>query len=158
MRLELVKDWMSREVITAVPTMGLLEADSLMREHQVRRLPVVENGRVVGIVTYGDIREARPSAATSLSTWEMNYLLASLKLAEVMSKQPKVISPEATIGEAADLMLTHRISGLPVVDAAGALAGIITESDIFRMVAHNWRQSMEGDSAKPYAHYGNQQP
>ncbi|MCA9920238.1 MAG: CBS domain-containing protein [Anaerolineales bacterium] len=152
MRLELVKDWMSRDVITAVPTMGLLDADTLMRENNIRRLPVVENGRLVGIVTYGDVREARPSAANSLSTWEMNYLLASLKLGEVMTKQLVAISPEATIGEAADLMLTKRISGLPVVDGSGLLVGIITESDIFRMVVHQWRQSQD-DSTRPYIHY-----
>jgi CBS domain-containing protein len=152
MRLELVKDWMSRNVVTAVPSMGLLDADLLMREHNIRRLPVVENGRLLGMVTYGDIREARPSAATSLSTWEMNYLLASLNLGEVMTKQPSSISPEATIGEAADLMLTHKISGLPVVNSDGTLVGIITESDIFRMVAHHWRHSQE-DSPKPYTHY-----
>lgn len=152
MRLELVKDWMTRDVITASPNLGLLEADALMRKHNIRRLPVVENGRLVGIVTHGDIREARPSAATSLSSWELNYLLASLSLEKVMTQAPRFISPEATIGEAADVMFTHKISGLPVVDAAGDLVGIITESDIFRMVAHNWRQSQE-DSPKPYTHY-----
>ena len=152
MRLELVKDWMSRDVIVAEPSMGLLEAGALMRENNVRRLPVMENGRLVGIVTFSDIREAKPSAASSLSTWEMNYLLANLKLSEVMTRQPKTISPNATIGEAADLMLTNRISGLPVLDASGNLVGIITESDIFRMVVHNWRQS-QGDSPKPYTHY-----
>lgn len=152
MRLELVKDWMSRELVTAVPDTGILDADALMREKNIRRLPVVENGRLVGIVTYGDIREAKPSDASSLSTWEMNYLLANLNLAEVMTKQPQAISPEATIGEAADLMLTKRISGLPVVDTMGALVGIITESDIFRMVVHQWRQRQD-ESAKPYTHY-----
>ena len=153
MRLELVKDWMSRDVVFAAPSLGLLDADLMMRENKVRRLPVVEDGRLVGIVTYGDIREARPSAATSLSTWEMNYLLASLKLAKVMTKNVQVISPDATIGEAADIMLANRISGLPVVDAAGELVGIITESDIFRMVAHNWKQSQQDGSAKPFTHY-----
>ncbi|WP_420631904.1 CBS domain-containing protein [Candidatus Leptofilum sp.] len=153
MRLELVKDWMSRDVVTAVPTMGLLEADALLQEHQIRRLPVLENGRLVGIVTYGDIREAKPPDATSSSAWEMNYLLASLNLAAIMTKKPVSILPDATIGEAADLMLTHRISGLPVVDSAGNLVGIITESDIFRMVTHQWRQSQEDNSPKPYIHY-----
>ena len=70
-----------------------------------------------------------------------------------MTRQPKAISPEATIGEAADVMLTNRISGLPVVDAQGTLVGIITESDIFRMVVHHWRQSQEENSPKPYTHY-----
>lgn len=152
MRLELVRDWMSRNVVFASPSLGLLDADLLMRKHHVRRLPVVENGRLVGIVTYRDIREARPAAATSLSTWEMNYLLASLKLAEVMTKQLKLVSPDATIGEAADIMLTNRISSLPVVDASGTLVGILTESDIFRMVAHYWKQA-EDTSNKPYTHY-----
>ncbi|MCA9899576.1 MAG: CBS domain-containing protein [Ardenticatenaceae bacterium] len=153
MRLELVMDWMSRDVVTAVPTLGILDADALMREHNIRRLPVVDNGRLVGIVTYGDIREARPSAATSLSTWEMNYLLANLNLAEVMTKAPIAISPAATIGEAADLMLTNQISGLPVVDGDGRLVGIITESDIFHMVVHQWRQSVEDNAPTPYTHY-----
>ena len=92
MRLELVKDWMSRDVITAVPTLELLEADALMRKHNIRRLPVVENGRLVGIVTHGDIREARPSAATSLSTWELNYLLANLIEPRLISQTPTAIS------------------------------------------------------------------
>jgi CBS domain-containing protein len=152
MRLELVKDWMSRDVITASPALGLLEAGALMRQHDIRRLPVVENGRLLGIVTLGDVREAKPSAATSLTAWELNYLLANLTIGEVMSKPTQTISPEATIGEAAEIMLSRKISGLPVVDADGRLVGIITESDIFRMVVHNWRQSQE-DSPKPYTHY-----
>ncbi|MCB9007999.1 MAG: CBS domain-containing protein [Ardenticatenaceae bacterium] len=152
MRLELVKDWMSRDVVTGAPTMGLLDADSLMREHKIRRLPVVENGRLVGIVTYGDIREARPSLASAVSTWEMNHYLASLNIGEIMTQATKSVSPEATIGEAADMMLTSKISGLPVVDAKGVLVGIITESDIFRMVAHHWKQGQD-DSTKPYTHY-----
>ncbi len=152
MRLELVKDWMSSDVITVEAKTGLLEADRVMRENGIRRLPVVENGRLVGIVTYGDIREARPSAATSLSTWEMNYLLSRLEVREVMTQNPITIKPDAIIGEAASLMLNNRISGLPVVTAQGEIAGIITESDIFRMVAHEW-ESAQDESSKPYAHY-----
>ncbi len=152
MRLELVRDWMSRDVVSAQPATKLLDADLLMREHHIRRLPVVEDGRLLGIVTYGDVREARPSAATSLSSWELNFLLAGLSLSEVMAKPPITISPDATVGEAAEIMLTNRISGLPVVDVAGKLVGIITESDIFRMVAHNWKKS-RAESTDPYTHY-----
>jgi acetoin utilization protein AcuB len=152
MRLELVQDWMSRDVVAAAPSLGLLDADLLMREHKIRRLPVVENGRLVGIVTYGDIREARPSAASPLNTWEMNFLLAGLKLSDVMARQLKVVSPHATMGEAAEIMLNNRISSLPVLDSDEKLVGIITESDIFRMVAHNWKMSQKG-STKPYTHY-----
>ncbi len=152
MRLELVKDWMSRDVVSAEPSVGLLDADKLMQEHKIRRLPIVENGRLVGIVTYGDIREARPPATSPLNTWEMKFLLAGIELSQVMAKQLKVVAPHATMGEAAEIMLNNRISGLPVIDSDEKLVGIITESDIFRMVAHNWKQSRKG-SPKPYTHY-----
>ncbi len=154
MRLELVKDWMTANLLTVDVGTGLMDADHVMRDNGIRRLPVLQNGRLVGIVTYGDIREARPSAATSLSTWEMNYLLLRLKIEEVMAKEPLTVRPDAIMGEAASLMLKHRISGLPVVTADGDLVGIITESDIFRMVANNWEKAQEEDSSKPYAHYG----
>ena len=153
MRLELVKDWMTADVVTVEADTGLMDADHVMRDNGVRRLPVVQNGRLVGIVTYGDIREARPSAATSLSTWEMNYLLTRLNIEEVMTKDPITIKPDAIMGEAASLMLNNRISGLPVVDAQGKIVGILTESDIFRMVAHNWEKAQQDESPKPYAHY-----
>jgi acetoin utilization protein AcuB len=70
----------------------------------------------------------------------------------VMTQNPITIKPDAIIGEAASLMLKHRISGLPVVTAQGDIAGIITESDIFRMVAHEW-ENAQNESSKPYAHY-----
>lgn len=153
MRLELVKDWMTREVITAVPTMGVLEAGHLMREKGVRRLPVVDgDGRLVGILTHGDVREAKPSTNSSLSAWELNYLLARLTVGEVMSESVLTTTPETTIGEAAQLMYQHKISGLPVLDTNGALVGILTESDIFRMVVHDWQKSQDTPTP-PYAHY-----
>jgi len=152
MRLELVKDWMTRDVITAVPEMGVLEAGNIMREKGVRRLPVVQNGRLVGILTNGDVREAKPSANSSLSAWELNYLVARLTVGEIMSPRVLTITPEATIGEAAQIMYQHKVSGLPVVDAQGTLVGILTESDIFRMVVHDWQKSKE-EPTPPYAHY-----
>jgi acetoin utilization protein AcuB len=108
-----------------------------MSEKQIRRLPVVDNDRLVGIVTRGDVREAAPSDATSLSIWELNYLITNLKIERIMSPDPITISPEASIGEAAQLMLDHKISGLPVVDA-NKIVGIITESDIFRIIVQEW--------------------
>ncbi|MEJ2750334.1 MAG: CBS domain-containing protein [Anaerolineae bacterium] len=143
MSQELVKDWMSQDVITIeVDTCCLPKAHRLMTDNHIRRLPVVdENGRLVGIVTRGDIRGAEPSQATSLSIWELNYLLANLKIADIMTPNPITVSEDSTIGEAADLMLEHKVSGLPVTNDAGQLVGIITESDIFRMVVrHEWSQ------------------
>lgn len=153
MRLELVKDWMTRDVISITPNTPLAEADRLLVEHTIRRLPVVENGRLVGIVTYGDIRSARPSQASSLSVWEMNHFISRLQAAEIMTPQPITVSQESTIGEAAHIMLQNMISGLPVVDANGTLVGIITESDIFRMVVHDWVHA-QGKASEPFAHYG----
>lgn len=138
MKKELVKDWMSTDVITVAPDMTLPEAHQLMTNEEIRRLPVVdENGRLLGIVTIGDIRSAEPSPATSLSIWEMNYLLSSLKLEKIMTANPRTIHADATIGEAARMMLEHRVSGLPVVDDEHRVVGIITESDIFSMVVLN---------------------
>ena len=137
---DFVQEWMSTDVITITPDMTLPEAHQLMINEEIRRLPVVDsNGRLVGIITIGDIRSAQPSSATSLSIWELNYLLSTLKVEKVMTPHPKTIRADATIGEAARMMLEHRISGLPVVDAEGHVLGIITESDIFSMVVmHEW--------------------
>ena len=139
---ELVRDWMSTDVITVRPETTLPEAHQIMTNEEIRRLPVVdEAGRLVGIITIGDIRSAEPSPATSLSIWEMNYLLSSLKIDKIMTRHPKTIGAEATLAEAARTMLEYRVSGLPVVDEAMRVIGIITESDIFTMVVlHEWGQ------------------
>jgi CBS domain-containing protein len=140
MKQELVKDWMTRNVVTITPDTTLSEAHRLMTEKRVRRLPVMKNNLLVGIVTLGDVRGAEPSGATSLSIWEVNYLLSKLKIEEIMSRNLLTISSNATIGQAAELMLEQKVSGLPVVDEKKQLVGIITESDIFRMVVHAWRE------------------
>jgi CBS domain-containing protein len=153
MNQEMVKDWMSREVVTISPDTTLPEAHRLMTEKQIRRLPVVAKNHLAGIVTLGDVREAEPSDATSLSIWEVNYLLAKLNVEEIMTRNPITIFGEATIGEAAQVMLANKISGLPVVDSRGALVGIITESDIFRIVVQKWG-SIEGVEKLGVASYG----
>ena len=137
---ELVRDWMSSDVITIRPETTLPEAHQIMTTEEIRRLPVVDDqDRLVGIITIGDIRSAEPSPATSLSIWEMNYLLSSLKIEKIMARHPKTISADATLAEAARTMLEYRVSGLPVVDEAMKVVGIITESDIFTMVVlHEW--------------------
>lgn len=129
----LVKDWMSKNVLTVNPKTPIAEAYRLMKERKVRRLPVVKDGRLFGIITLGDVREASPSIATSLSVWEINYLWAQLTVDRVMKTDVIKLSPDATVLEAARLMLEHKISGLPVIEN-GEIVGIITESDIFRML------------------------
>jgi len=145
MKQELVRDWMTSPVIYIGPQTTLPEAHRLMAEHNFRRLPVVDNNdQLIGMVTRGDVRGAEPSQATSLSVWELNYLLSKLCVEEIMTHSPITVPEEATIGEAARLMLNYRVSGLPVVNQHGRLVGIITESDIFRMVVrHEWSQEEE---------------
>ncbi len=140
MKKQLVKDWMSVDVITITPDKTLPEANQLLVREEIRRLPVVDaTGELVGIVSLGDIRSAQPSPATALSVWELNYLLSTLRIEKVMTRNPVSIGPDATIGEAARTMLEHRVSGLPVVDEDNHVVGMITESDIFSMVVlHEW--------------------
>ena len=95
---------------------------------------------MVGIVTLGDVRGAEPSEATSLSIWELNYLLSKLPVERVMSTPVVTVHPDDPVPEAARLMLTNKIAGLPVMDGDD-LVGIITESDIFRMVVHHWQRT-----------------
>ncbi len=129
-----VRDWMTPNPITISPRTTLPEAHQIMKEKRIRRLPVVdENGQLVGIVTLGDVREASPSDATSLSIFELNYLLARLTVDKIMTRKVITVTPDTPIYEAARLMLEHKIGGLPVVED-GRVVGIITESDIFKMV------------------------
>ena len=140
-----VRDWMSTNVITIEPTAKLPEVHKLLKNKGIRRLPVVDQGKLVGIVTLGDVREAEPSTATTLSIWEINYLIAKLEAREFMSPDVIKILPTATIEEAAQKMLDYRISGLPVVDEQDNLVGIITESDIFSMIVqHGWEEELIG--------------
>ncbi len=152
MRLELVKDWMTREPTTVGPDLTVLEAGRLMVDRTIRRLPVMEENKLVGIVTYGDVRGARAAAAAGTDIWELGHSLAHLTIREIMTPNPVTISPDDTIGAAARLMLKYMIGGLPVLDAHGHLVGIITESDIFRLVVRDWMHS-EDEPSEPYAHY-----
>ncbi len=130
----LVRDWMIKDVITVEPKTPMLEAHQIMRARNIRRVPVVKRGKVVGIVTRSDVREASPSDATTLNVWEMNYLLAKLKVKEIMTKDVITIHPEETLKAAAEKMYEKKIGALPVVDDKNNLVGILTESDIFRIL------------------------
>lgn len=129
-----VKEWMTTPVVSISPNVSIVNAHQIMKENGVRRLPVLENERLVGIVTLGDIREASPSDATTLSIWELNYLWAQLTVEKVMTRKVMTISEDSPILDAAQIMLDHKVSGLPVLDAKGKVVGVITESDIFRML------------------------
>ena len=126
-----VRDLMTAKPITADPNTPVLEARQVMLGKRIRHLLVTDGPQLVGIVTDRDIRLNLPSPATSLSVWEINYLLARLTVASVMTKKLVTVSPEADPRDAAVLMLDHRIGALPVVDG-GELLGILTETDLLR--------------------------
>lgn len=127
----LVSDWMVAEPVTVTPETKLFEAQKTMRDGGFRRLPVVSQGRLVGIVTDRDLREAAPSRATTLSVFELNYLLSRLTVKDVMKAPVLTVSPDDPVERAALLMNEHKISGLPVVDGT-ALVGIITITDLLQ--------------------------
>ncbi len=126
----LVRERMIHSVVTVGSKTSIHDALTLMKEKRIRRLPVVRGQTLVGIVTWTDLMRASPSPATSLSVWEISYLLMKAPVAEVMTKKVITTSPGATIEEVAVQMRQHKIGGLPVVDD-GRVVGIITESDIF---------------------------
>lgn len=130
----LVREWMTSPALSIAPNAPISTAHQIMKEHSIRRLPVVENSRLVGIITIGDVREASPSDATTLSIWELNYLWAQLTVEKVMSHNVVTIEADRPIIDAAELMLDMKVSGLPVLDKEGNLIGMLTESDIFRML------------------------
>jgi acetoin utilization protein AcuB len=142
----LVRDWMTSDPITAPPTMTLPEALQLMAQHNIRRLPVVDKGTLVGMVTRGDLRGAQPSQATSLSVFELHYLVGRITLEQIMTRDVLTVTDNLSIQAAARLMLQRKISGLPVLKQ-GHLVGIITESDIFRLVVRTWEHKPEPELA-----------
>jgi acetoin utilization protein AcuB len=124
-----VKLRMTAHPFTVAPETTLPKAIELMEAKRVRHLPVVSEGRVVGVLAPGDIAAAGPSRATTFSAGEINYLLSKLKVAKVMTRDPVTISPDALLEEAAVLMRDHKVEILPVVDG-DELVGVITESAI----------------------------
>ena len=127
----LVKDRMTPNPVTITPDTSFPDAFRIIREKRIRHLPVVDKkGKLVGIVAQTDLLHASPSAATTLSVFEINYLLANLHVREVMSSPPITVSEDAPLEEAARVMVENKIGCLPVM-RDGVLIGMITETDIF---------------------------
>ena len=127
-----VKEWMSRGLITVAPNATLDEALKLMETNKIRRLPVVDGGKLVGIVTERDLMKVSPSPATTLSKYELNYILEKIIIKDIMSKKLYTINQNSTIEEAALILFNEKIGGIPVVEDSGAIVGVITETDLFK--------------------------
>lgn len=129
----LVGERMTRPVITVKPDLPIQEALQLMKREHIRRLPVVDaGGKLVGIVAERDLLEASPSDATTLSVWELNYLLSKITVGEVMSREVVTVTEDTPLEEAARVMIDRKIGALPVV-RGDDLIGIITETDLFKI-------------------------
>jgi acetoin utilization protein AcuB len=129
-----VRDLMTPNPISVGPDTPVFEARQLMFKERIRHLLVVGEDRLLGMVTDRDIRLSLPSQVTSLTVWEVNYLLARLTVGNIMATTLITIGPDCDAADAARLMLAHRIGGLPVVHW-GRVIGILTETDIVRAFA-----------------------
>jgi CBS domain-containing protein len=125
-----INDLMTHDVISVSSGAKLSAAQQIMQEFGIRHLPVVDHGKLVGIISKGDIREAKPSDASTLTVWEANYLWDRIEVREVMTKQVVTVEGEQPFVDALKVMVARKFSSLPVV-REGVLVGILTETDIF---------------------------
>ena len=130
----LVKDWMSKKVITVDVKDSMWDATKLMKENDIRILPVMKKGKLVGIITDRDLKRASASDANTLEIHELLYLLSEIKVKEIMTKDPITIPFDYTVEETAQVLLENKISGVPVVDDRGQVVGVITQTDLFKVM------------------------
>jgi len=128
----LVRNWMSKEVITINVNNSMMDATRKLKEHNISMLPVMKKDKLVGIITDRGLKKASASDATTLEVHELLYIISNIKVKDLMTKDPITVPPDYTIGETAELLLEKKISGVPVVGKNGEVAGVITKADIFR--------------------------
>lgn len=131
----LVANWMTKDVITITADRSMMKASKVMKDKGISRVPVVdESGKILGIVSDRDIKDASPSKATTLDMHELYYLLSEIKIKDIMTKKPVCIRADETVEKAAVLMLEGNFGGLPVLDENDVVVGIITDTDIFKVL------------------------
>jgi len=130
----LVANWMSKNIITVDENDSMQDAMKLLKENDIRMLPVMKKGKLVGIVTDRDLKRASASDATTLEIHELLYLLTRIKVKNIMTKEVITVPPDFTVEETALVLQKNKISGAPVVDSRGKLVGTITQTDLFRVL------------------------
>ncbi len=128
----LVGERMSRPVISITRDMPIHDALALFKKEKIRRAPVLKDGKLIGIISDKDLLNASPSQATSLSVWEMNYMLSKITVKEVMTREVLTVQADTPIEEAARIMADNKIGGVPVMKA-DKVVGMITETDLFKI-------------------------
>jgi acetoin utilization protein AcuB len=128
----LIRDWMAKNVLTIDENTSVMRATRIMKEKNVRRLPVLSHGKLTGMITDRDLKDASPSKSTSLDIHEMYYLLSEMKVRETMTPNPICMIDTDSLEKAAVVMLMNKISGLPIVSESGQLVGLLSETDILQ--------------------------
>ncbi len=145
-----ISEWMSPEPITVTPDTPVSEARELMRRERIRHLLVMQGELLVGIITDRDVRLVLPSPATSLSVWEIHYLVAKMTVGQVMTRPVITIAPDRPVMEAVRVMLERKIGALPVAEG-WRVVGIITETDLLRAFAQLLGKPAESVPASAHA-------
>jgi len=127
-----IRDWMAKNVFTVEEDTSLLHVTRLMTEKKIRRLPVVDNGKLVGIISDRDVKDASPAKTTTLDVHELYYLFSEVKVRDIMTSDPIVLSGDDSVEKAAVIMLETKISGIPVTDEKNNLIGLLSETDVLR--------------------------
>ncbi len=131
----LIADWMTKDVVTITPERSMMKVSKVMKDKNISRVPVVdEAGKILGIISDRDVKDASPSKATTLDMHELYYLLSEIKTRDIMTKKPVTILEDETVEKAAVLMLEGNFGGLPVLNDNGVVVGIITDTDIFKVL------------------------
>lgn len=132
----LIKEWMATAILTVDANTSVMRATRTMKENSIRRLPVLSHGKLVGVITDRDLKEASPSSQADMDIHEMYYLLSEMKVKDVMTKDPICLKQNDTLEKAALIMLRKTISGILILDDNKNLVGILSESDVLRGFIH----------------------
>ena len=130
----LVKNWMSKNVISVDINDSMSDAIKLLKENDIKMMPVLKKGKLVGVVTDRDLKRASASDATTLDVHELLFLVSKIKIKGIMTKDPIMIPEDFTVEETAEILLKNKISGAPVIDNEGKVVGTITQTDLFRVL------------------------
>lgn len=129
-----VQNWMSHDPVTVEEDTSIIDVMKILEQNDIRHLPVMSRGRLTGMLTDQDVKNATPSKTTALKAQELYFLLAELKARDIMRPDPIVIYPDQTMEVAAVKMLEYKVTGIPVVTGSGDLVGIISQGDVFRVL------------------------
>lgn len=130
----LVKNWMSKPVVFVDEKESMYDATERMKQNGIRLLPVLKKGKLTGVITDRDLKKASASDATTLEIHELLYLLNQIKVKNIMTSKPITVFEDFTVEETAEILLQNKISGVPVVDRKDSLVGVITQTDIFKVL------------------------